>query len=145
MESITAESTPAQLSQLESDELLARQLAAEDERESQMQNDRIFAESLASEGMLNPPATERQELPYRPYIRNNRSTETTNPNPLPPIESGTNQGNGGGRQRDEMDELSLKFEKLAEEGIKLGAKAGTKLSSLFQSLKAKVDELSEPP
>ena len=111
-----------------------------------MESDRIFAESLALESQQLPPTD--SNLPYRPYVRNNRTTNS-NSSEFDSNSSQSNPTNQVREGRDELDELSAKFEKLAQEGLivgrELGAKAGVKLSSFFQTLKAKVDDLAQPP
>ena len=116
----------------ETDEQMAQRLGREEEceqRRAQEEADRQLAQALSQ-----PPPGPPANLPYEPYVPGRRRA---------PSAPHTDQ------PRDELDQLSEKFANLAEQGVihgtRLAAVGKKTLGSLFDKIKAKVDEFEGSP
>lgn len=116
----------------ETDEQMAQRLGREEEyeqRRAQEEADRQLAQALSQ-----PPSGPPANLPYQPYVPGRRRAPS-----VPQTE----------QPRDELDQLTDKFASLAEQGVihgtRLAAVGKKTLGSLFDKIKAKVDEFEGSP
>ncbi|BGP46034.1 hypothetical protein JCM10450v2_001874 [Rhodotorula kratochvilovae] len=138
-----------ELSQLEADEELARQLAREDELAQAQQRVNAPHRSGRSHAQQQPhpqaPAQPLGPLTYQPYVPKSRRTAAAGPaSPSlsswqPPAEQARTQpeqGQGQAHQRDELQELTEQFNKVADTGKRM---FGSFLSKAKEQI-ARVDE-----
>ena len=116
---------------------MAQRLGREEEyeqRKIQEESDRQLAQALSA-----PPPGPSAPLPYQPYVPGRRRAPS-----VPQVE-----GENPRAPRDELDQLSDKFALLAEQGVihgtRLAAVGKKTLGSIFDKIKAKVDEFEGSP
>ncbi|GAA5894069.1 hypothetical protein JCM8208_002340 [Rhodotorula glutinis] len=149
-----------QLSQLEADEELARQLAREDELEQAQQRinapHRSARSSTGQQHQQHAPSQPRP-LSYQPYVPKSRRSTSGGGGPAspslsswePPAEmpsaSRQEQGQGQGQQRDELQELTEQFNKVADTGKRMFGNFLSKAKEQMNRLDDAIVRSASPP